>query len=158
MSTAPINFTLEPDVSGGLVFISSAGVRHEKARSVRLFPFTDPNAWISIVSAEGKELFMIEQLGSLPDAQQKVLREALAGREFVPVIRSIDKVARAANGYNWTVTTDRGPTVFLIEGDESIQQLGDFRLVVVDHRNTRYLIPNVNALDKKSRQRLERYY
>ncbi len=158
MSTAPMNFTLEPDASGGLIFTSSAGTRHEKAKPVRLFPFTDPNAWISIVSAENKELFMIEQLSSLPDAQQKVLREALAGREFVPVIRSIDRVSRAANGYNWSVTTDRGPTVFLIEGDESIQQLGDSRLVVVDSRNTRYLIPNVNALDKKSRQRLERYY
>lgn len=159
MSTsAPITFTLETDATGGLVFINAAGVRQEKARPVRLFPFTDPNSWISIVSSEGKELAMIEQLAHLPDAQQKALRDALAGREFVPVIRSIDKVSRAANGYNWSVTTDRGPTVFKIEGDESIQQLGDSRLVVVDDRNTRYLIPNVNALDKKSRQRLERYY
>ncbi len=158
MSTPLSAFTLEPDILGGLIFINAAGTRHEKARPVRLFPFTDPNSWISIVSAEGKELAMVEQLEQLPEAQQQTLRAALAGREFVPVIRSIDRVSRAANGYSWMVTTDRGPTVFQIEGDESIQQLGDSRLVVVDDRNTRYLIPNVNALDKKSRQRLERYY
>ena len=157
MST-PVNYTLEADASGMLVFINAAGQRFEKARPVRLFPFTEPNGWISIVSAEGRELGLVEQLADLPAAQQKTLRDALAGREFVPVIRSIDKVTRAAHGYLWAVTTDRGPTVFQIESDESIQQLGDSRLVVVDQRNTRYLIPDINALDKKSRQRLERYY
>ena len=100
----------------------------------------------------------MEHLEDLPPTQQTVLRGALAGREFIPVIRSIDKVARAATGYTWHVTTDRGATVFNIESDESIQQLGDSRLVVMDTRNTRYLIPNINELDKKSRQRLERYY
>ena len=157
MSTV-VNFTLEADLSGMLDFINADGVRFEKARPIRLFPFTEPGAWISIVSADGKELALVEHLEDLPEAQQKTLRDALAGREFVPVIRSIDKVARAATGYTWYVTTDRGATTFQIESDESIQQLGDSRLVVVDQRNTRYLIPDINALDKKSRQRLERYY
>ncbi len=155
----PVNFTLESEPAAGmLVFIDAAGVRHEKARPVRLFPFTDPAAWISIVNAEGRELAIVEHLESLPSGTRKILVAALAGRDFVPVIRSIDKVTRAATGYLWSVTTDRGTTVFQTESDESIQQLGDSRLVVVDQRNTRYLIPDVNALDKTSRQRLERYY
>ena len=155
----PAHFTLESEPAAGmLVLIDAAGVRHEKARPVRLFPFTDPAAWISIVNAEGRELAIVEHLDSLPNETRKILVAALAGRDFVPVIRSIDKVTRAATGYLWSVTTDRGATVFQTESDESIQQLGDFRLVVVDDRNTRYLIPDVNALDKKSRQRLERYY
>ena len=156
--SSPVNYALEAEVSGMLVFVNAEGRRFEKARPVRLFPFTDPNAWISIVSADGKELALVEHLEDLPPTQQTVLRGALAGREFIPVIRSIDKVARAATGYTWHVTTDRGATVFNIESDESIQQLGDSRLVVMDTRNTRYLIPNINELDKKSRQRLERYY
>jgi hypothetical protein len=154
----PVNFTLEGDVSGMLTFIGADRTRIEKARPVRLFPFTDPAAWISIVNPAGRELALVEHLEDLPDAQQKVLRGALSGREFVPVIRSIDKVGRAATGYSWHVTTDRGATSFQIESDESIQQLGDSRLVVIDQRNTRYLIPDINALDRKSRQRLERYY
>ena len=157
MST-PMTFTLENELAGTLVFIDATGVRHEKARPVRLFPFTDPAAWISIVSAEGRELAIVEKLETLPEGTRKILVEALAGRDFVPVIRSIDKVTRAATGYLWSVTTDRGATVFHTESDESIQQLGDSRLVVVDQRNTRYLIPDINALDRKSRQRLERYY
>ena len=156
--SSTVNYTLEAEASGMLVFINAEGKRFEKARPLRLFPFTDPNAWISIVTADQKELALVEHLEDLPPAQQKTLRDALAGREFVPVIHSIDKVARAATGYTWFVTTDRGKTSFQIESEESIQQHGDARLVVMDQRNTRYLIPDVNALDKKSRQRLERYY
>jgi hypothetical protein len=36
--------------------------------------------------------------------------------------------------------------------------MGNDRVVVIDSRNTRYLVPDVNKLDAKSRQRLERYY
>jgi hypothetical protein len=157
MSSTPLNFTLERDGTG-LVLVDAAGVRHQKVRPVRLFPLTAPTAWIGIVTAEGRELSSIEDIDALPNDVRQLLLEALANRDFVPVIRSIENVVRAANGHRWFVTTDRGPTSFETESDESIQQLGDSRLVVIDHRNTRYLIPDVNALDKKSRQRLERYY
>ncbi len=157
MNLSP-EFSLANDAGGSMVLIDSQGVHHAKVRPVRLFPFTDSAAWISILSAEGKELGIVDHLENLPGPQRQVLQEALADRDFVPVIRSIEKVSRAATGYQWSVTTDRGATVFITEGDESIQQVGDCRLVVVDQRNTRYLIPDVNALDLKSRQRLERYY
>ena len=158
MSTPALNFTLERDVTGWLTLIDANGVRHEKSKPVRLFPLTDPLAWICIVDAKGHELACVEQIDSLAEPLRKVLLEALATRDFVPVIHSIKSVARAAEGHLWTVITDRGETSFKTENDESIQQLGGGRLVVVDQYNTRYLIPDVNALDAKSRQRLERYH
>ncbi len=158
MSATQITFTLERDAAGNLTFIEANGTRHEKAKPVRLFPLTEPAAWICIVDAEGRELVCIEHIDTLPEDLKTTLLQALANRDFVPVIRSIQSVIRAANGHAWTVTTDRGATVFQTESDESIQQLGGTRLVVIDQHNTRYLIPDVNALDSKSRQRLERYY
>lgn len=158
MSTPQPSFTLELTDAGHLTLIDAHGGRHEKAKPVRLFPLTSPASWICIVGPQGQELACVENLETLPGAVQTKLLEALADREFVPVIRSIQSVIRAANGHAWTVTTDRGETVFETESDESIQQLGGPRLVVIDSRGTRYLIPDVNALDAKSRQRLERYY
>jgi hypothetical protein len=154
----PITFTLERDAAGNLTFVDADGTRHEKAKPVRLFPLTEPDAWISVVDGSGSELACIEHIAQLPEDIRTTLLAALANRDFVPVIRSISSVVRAPNGHKWTVVTDRGPTVFQTESDESIQQLGSSRLVVIDHRNTRYLIPDVNTLDAKSRQRLERYY
>ena len=151
-------FTLELDEEANLTLIDSRNQRHEKARPVRLFPLTDPSAWISIVNAQGQELACVEHIDKLPGELREILLKALANRDFVPVIRQIKSVNRVPNGHAWTVITDRGETIFHTESDESIQQLGGSRLVVIDARATRYLIPDVNALDAKSRQRLERYY
>lgn len=158
MSRGASSFTLEVSPSGRLVLIDEAGVRHENVKPVRLFPLTDTSHWIAICGSDGRELTCIEDVSTLDEAQRKCLFTALASRDFVPVIQSIKNIRRSAHGHEWFVVTDRGPTSFVIENDESIQPLGGGRLVIIDHRNTRYLVTSTSALDVKSRQRLERYY
>jgi hypothetical protein len=151
------DLNLELSKSGRLVLIDAAGVRHENVKPVRLFPLTDATHWVAICGADGRELACIEDVSTIPEEQRARLSAALATRDFVPIIQSIQKIRRAAHGHEWFVTTDRGPTSFSVENDENIQSLSNGRLVIIDQRNTRYLIPNVSALDTKSRQRLERY-
>ena len=158
MSSGAMNFTLQVNAAGRLVFTDAAGIRHENVKPVRLFPLTDTSHWIAICAEDGRELACIEDVAVLDESQRTSLTAALASRDFVPVIKSIKTIRRSATGHEWFVTTDRGPTSFVIENDESIQPLGNGRLVIIDQRNTRYLVTNSNALDKKSRQRLERYY
>lgn len=141
-----------------LSLIDASGARFDHVRPVRLFPLTDPQHYVSIVSEDGRELASIDDVRALADDQLAILNDALAKRDFVPVIRRITNIKRANDGFDWFVDTDRGPTVFRIETDESIQSLGGTRLVIIDKLGTRYLIPDVAALDRDSRRRLERYY
>lgn len=141
-----------------LALIDADGVRHENLRPVRLFPLTDPRHWISLVDEKGREAACIEDLSTLDAAQRSLLEAALARRDFVPVIRRITAITRATEGHDWHVETDRGPTIFRIETDESIQSLGGSRLVIIDKAGTRHLIPDVAALDAESRRKLERYH
>jgi hypothetical protein len=152
------DFDLLTDEAGRLVFVGPDGVRHENARPVRMFPLTLPELWISLQDAAGVELGCIEDPASLPEEKRAALKRALATRDFVPVIRSIHRITRTAEGHEWHVVTDRGPTKFRVESDESIQNLGGTRLVIIDNRNTRYLIANIAALDRDSQRKLERYY
>lgn len=151
-------FDLFSDPVGRLVVIDVAGKRYDNVKPLRLFPLTEPDRWIALQDTSGNELYCIEDVDALTKSQREALLAELARRDFVPVIRSIDRITRAADGHDWHVTTDRGPTVFRIETDESIQHLPGSRLVIIDDHNTRYLIPNVEALDRNSRRRLERYY
>lgn len=152
------NFDLEIDALGNLTLIDAQGVRHEKAKPVRLFPLTEPFSWICIVSDAGRELVCVERVDTLAEPLRKVLMGALASRDFVPVIKSIRSVERAASGHAWTVDTDRGRTTLIAESEESIQQLGGGRIVIIDQHGTRYLIPDFSALDARSRQHLDKYY
>ena len=150
-------FDLQLDSAGRLVFVAADGTRHENARPMRLFPLTQPELWISVQDASGEELACIEDPARLLDAKRDALAGALATRDFVPVVRSITRITRAAEGFDWFVVTDRGPTSFRVETDENIQNLGGTRVVIIDDRNMRYLIPNIAALDRESQRKLERY-
>jgi hypothetical protein len=127
-------------------------------RPVRLFPLTDPNRWVALLNAENEEIALIEDLAALPAEQRQQLEQAIARRDFVPLITAIDRIVRATHGHDWHVQTDRAATVIRVESDESIQRLGTSRMVIIDHRGTRYLIPDTTALDARSQQRLGSYY
>lgn len=158
MNPTPPAFTLARSANRKLVLTDATGAVHGDALPVRLFPLTDPAHWVAVVASDGRELCCIEDPAMLPDGQREILMEALAYREFVPVLREIHSIRRAAHGYEWDVTTDLGRVRFTVENDESIQPLGGGSIVILDQRNTRYLIPDPAALDPKTRQKLERYY
>jgi hypothetical protein len=146
------------DDQGRLVLVDQDGIRHVNVHPAKLFPLTEKDHWISIQSVGAREILCIEDPKSLPEPSRTLLLDALALRDFVPIIQVIHRIVRLADGHVWHVTTDRGDTSFEVETDESIQALGHGRLVIVDRRNTRYLIPNVTSLDRVSKRKLEHYY
>ncbi|MFC5453905.1 DUF1854 domain-containing protein [Prosthecobacter fluviatilis] len=159
MSTPqPQNIEFSRDAQGRLVLVDAEGVRHVNVHPAKLFPLTEKDHWISIQSQGAREILCIEDPQSLPEPSRSLLLEALARRDFVPVIQVIHRIVRLADGHEWHVTTDRGDTSFEVETDESIQPLGHGRLVIMDRRNTRYLIPDIASLDRVSKRKLEHYY
>lgn len=143
---------------GDFVFIDADGTIHENVRPIKLFPLTDVDHWVSIVSHEGHEILCIENPEESLKNSYALLKNVLARHHFVPVIKIIHSIKRLPNGHEWNVTTDRGIISFVVETDESIQTLGYGRYVIFDKRNTRYLIPDVANLDRHSRHKLEHYY
>jgi hypothetical protein len=159
MNTPPqLNIEFIKDEHGRLALVDSNGLRHANVHPAKLFPLTEKDHWISIQSEASREILCIEDPQSVPEPSRTLLLEALGRRDFVPIIQVIHRIVRKADGHEWHVTTDRGDTRFEVETDESIQALGHGRLVIVDRRNTRYLIPNVASLDRVSKRKLEHYF
>ncbi len=154
---APGSFGLSHDPYGRLVLVDSSGRRHIGVEPVRSFPISDPQHWISIVDAEGRELALIEDLGSLSAAVREVLEEDLGRREFVPHIRRILKVSTDSEPSEWSVETDRGPTRFQLSSGDDIRRLSPTSALVIDVHGTRYLIQDMRQFDAASRRYLERY-
>jgi len=154
---APGEFDLANDAWGRLVLIDSQGMRHEGVEPVRAFPLSDPERWVAICDAMGAELAFIEDLKQLSPAVREVLDEALARRDFVPVVERIVRVAVDADPSEWEVITDRGITRFLLTSDDGLRRLGPFEAMLIDTHGTRYLIPDIRRLDAASRRLLERF-
>ncbi len=153
-----LNIEFLQDDHGRLALVDTNGIRHANVHPAKLFPLTEKDHWISIQSEGAREILCIEDPQSLPEPSRTLLLNAVARRNFVPIVLVIHRIVRLADGHEWHVTTDRGDTSFEVETDESIQNLGHGRLVIIDRRNTRYLIPNVAGLDRISKRKLEHYY
>lgn len=150
-------FDLATDAWGRLVLIDSQGMRHEGVEPVRAFPLSDPQRWVAICDAEGAELAFVEDLNRLPPAVREVLDEALARRDFVPVVERILSVSVDVEPSEWEVKTDRGLTRFLLTSDDGVRRLGPSEAMLVDNHGTRYLISDIRRLDAHSRRLLDRF-
>lgn len=157
-STPTAPFGLSYDAWGRLSLVDAEGTRHADVAPIRSFPLSDPRRWISICSAEGRELLSIPALDELPEAVRNTLESELARREFVPVIQRIVNITLDSEPTEWTVETDRGPTKFLIEGGEAVRRTGPDRCLINDMQGVRYLIVDRKRLDAHSRRLLEQYF
>ncbi len=127
-------------------------------RPVRCFPLTEPQTWVSLIDALGRELFTIESLAELENARRVLVEEALRGREFLPVITGIDKISVESAHSEWHVSTNRGETQFTLGHDDHVRALTKVRFVVTDSNGMRYLVNDIGQLDGKSRRLLSRYF
>ena len=149
---------LERSPFGLLILHAKDGSRHEGVVPVRAFPIQSPEVGIAIVSQEGKEVAWVERLAELPQPEQGLIRDELAGREFMPVIERIVSVTSFSTPCTWSVQTDRGATEFVLRGDEDIRRLGsEGTLLIADSHSIQYLVRDQYALDAQSKRILDRF-
>jgi hypothetical protein len=153
----PSEFILEHDAWGRLVLTDVDGERHVGVEPVRGFPISDPDRWISICDAEGRELLSIADIRTIGAQSRRVLEDDLARREFVPQLKRILNAPPDAEPTTWDVETDRGRTQIVINGSDDVRRLGEHRVLVIDAQGIRYLVDDVRTLDLASRRIFARY-
>lgn len=148
---------LQRDAWGRLVMSTGDGREYVGVVPIRLFPLSDPDHWISLVDAVGGELMCLETLEYLPSETRDILEEELQQREFLPIIRRVERVSVHEDPSEWHVLTDRGETAFSVNHEDDVHRLGVHSAVVIDAHGIRYLIPDLRLLDSGSRRILDRY-
>jgi hypothetical protein len=150
-------FDLRRDAFGRLVLTDGQGQQHAGVLAVRAFPIGAPDEGVSLVDADGHELAWVPRLSALPEPQRALLAEALEQREFMPQLLRVNGVSSFATPSTWDVETDRGPTRFVLKGEEDIRRLGPGLLIVNDAHGVQYLIRDLMGMDKHSRKLLDRF-
>lgn len=145
------------DVAGDVEGAVAGAVSGEVVVPARAFPLSAPEEGIGLIGADGHELAWVERLDALPPESRRLLREALAARDFTPEIQRIVRVSGFITPCTWTVATDRGETDFLLRSEESIRRLSANDLLIVDGRGVHYRIRDLTALDAQSRKWLDRF-
>ena len=121
-------------------------------RFVRSFPLTGASRYISVSDEEGKEMGLIRNLKELDQESWRVIEEELEKAYFMPKITKILAVKELYGGMtDFTVETDRGYKEFESHGRSAVRWVTASRVVVTDVDGNRYEIPDLGALDSRSR-------
>lgn len=117
----------------------------------KAFPLSYPEHFIGFNDGEDKEIGVIENPKELDKESLHIVRDELERRYFIPVIYQILTLRDEFGMGYWTVETDKGQREFITRGrHESLQELGNSRVIISDVDGNRYDIPNTDALDRKS--------
>ena len=156
MNTSP-EFSLARDAFGRLVLTSAGGEACVGVMPVRAFPITAPDEGVALVGPQGEELAWIDHLDTQPESVRRLVSEELANREFMPEILRIASVSGYVTPSTWEIETNRGATQMTLRGEEYIRRLSGGGLLITDRLGIQFLIPNLQALDRQSRQHLDRF-
>ena len=153
-------YSLRKDAFGNLELVWSDHPVIERVTPVRPFPFSDPEDGLSFVDSDGHEVLWLDSINDLNTADRALVDDALAVREFMPVITRIDSVSSFNTPSTWKVQTAKGKTQLVLKGEEHIRRIngmGGNNLLISDNHGIQFLIKDVSQLDKHSRRLLDRF-
>ncbi len=145
--TSPLSITLE---DGSVV---------KDVHCVRLFPLSEPDTFISVVRREDghlREIGIIRKLKELTSEQQRLVRQDIKLRYFVPEIKDINKITARHGLYEWDVVTGRGNKNFSLRSiRENIAVNDKGMIIITDLERCRYKITDCERLPVKARTELD---
>lgn len=143
---------------GGFVSLSVDGEEYPRVQVVRMFPFSDPDKFISIRTPDehSREIGIIEDLTAVSKETAAMLRDQLALRYFTPIITKIINIKDEYGYAYWDVVTDRGACRFTINmGGHSVVHLSETRILISDIDENRFEIPDVTKLTPNELRKLD---
>ncbi len=129
-----------------------------KVAVLRAFPLSFPTGHLSVRDGGGTEIGMLRSLDGLDDESRREVSADVARRYMTAIICRVLAVSEKFGSVDWKVETNRGPGQFTTRDlRESAVRLGPSHYLLTDVENNRFEIPDLDALDARSRSLLLRH-
>ncbi|MGF7144512.1 hypothetical protein HNQ56_002943 [Anaerotaenia torta] len=146
---------------GGFVSLEIEGESYPRVQVHQSFPFTDPDAYISIREPDekAKEIGIIKSLKKdVSKETREMLEEQIRLRYFTPKIEKIIDIKDEYGFAYFDVLTDHGACRFTIHmGGGSVVNLSDTRLMITDLDGNRFEVPDVTRLTAPELKKLDMF-
>jgi len=124
----------------------------------RDFPFDHPWAYISVLSTDSMELAFLQSVDLFDGEEKEMIVRELERKYYTPSIKKIISVKDRFGFSYWDVETDSGKVTFTLQDTfKSISRAGDNKLFFSDVDGNRFVIEDIEALDRKSHKKIELY-
>ena len=145
-------YYVDPQNDLYLVCLEKAnGEKIDELEPKRLFPFSNPEEYITLVNDDKKEAAVIRRLSDLSEESRRAIDECFAEIYMIPKIKRVLHSEAKFGVLTFTMDTDRGVITFRVRNYNSdIKKLDDGRMLFRDSDDNRYEIQDVSKLDKHS--------
>jgi len=144
--------------AGGFISLEFGGEKHERVGIFRSFPLDYPEEYLTVKNPENKEIGIIERLRDFDEATIEICRAELFRRYFIPVIFKINSFKEKYGSAHVDLNTDIGDVQIVIaDMNHNIVGLEGGQVFITDASGNRYLVPDIEKLDKRSQRYLEVY-
>ena len=124
----------------------------------RDFPFDHPWSYISVLSTDNMELAFLQNVDLFEGEERELIVRELERKYYTPSIKKILSVKDRFGFSYWDVETESGKVTFTLQDTfKSISRAGDNKLFFSDVDGNRFVIENIEALDRKSHKKIELY-
>lgn len=118
-------------------------------------PQSHPNKYLGLLDGKDSEIITIAEPTTLPPESLANVTEELARRYLTAEIVRIDSAKVEFGATYWHVTTNRGETDFVTQSlQENAVWISTKHLLLIDVDGNRFEVPDVDALDAKSKKTL----
>lgn len=128
------------------------------AAVARCFPWSLPDAYISVRDSKGREVAMLTSLDELETDSRSVVEDELREKIFNPKILRITDLRDEFGVVTIKAETDRGEVSFQVRGRDDVRVLAGGRALLKDVDGNTYELPDVNKLDHTSRKHFLQYF
>lgn len=127
-------------------------------RVTRAFPMTEPGRYVGLLDGRDHSIGTLDSVDELDADSRALVEEALERRYFIPTITHIDRAKEEYGVVYFDVDTDHGPRHFVCKGVRDGMDIRDEgQILLADTDGNRYRIPDLLALDPRSRRMLEAF-
>ena len=133
------------------------GEEHDRVILTRALPLNDPDDYVCVTDVDRKELGIIEHIADFPEDQQALIRKELSQRYFCPDITVITAIKEKMGHFYFDVRVGDYPMSFTIRDLAKNIRCTEGQVILTDVDGNRFLISDLDRIDKKSRRKLEPY-
>ena len=147
-------FSVNPN---GFLAAEIDGKLYKRVILTRTLPLSLPDEYICISDIEKNEVGIIEKIADFSPEQQELINSELSQRYYCPVIEKIESIKEKMGNFYFDVVIGGVKKSFSVKDiTKSIRQHGD-AIDVTDIDGNRYRITDFDAIEAKSRRKLEPY-
>lgn len=144
--------------ANGFLLMSLEGENKGRVKLIRTYPYTLTDEYICVHDLDDKEIGIIRDLNELDKDSCSSAKKELENRYYCPVVTSIKSVKeRMGHFYFQTVIDGKEKNFTVRDITRNMRFATDDTLLIFDMDGNRYVIPEFEKTEPKSKRLLEPY-